>query len=161
MEFLLENGANVNAKNKHGHTPLHLAASSRSHRLIGSNFKNQKPNIEGMQCLLEKGADIDSKNIIGDTPIHKAAQEGLFEEVKFLISKGAFVNAKNILGRTPLHSACKNKGNLEIVKCLIENGVQIYAKDGQDRLALDYATIKGHLEIVQYLKEKTNSPKGY
>ena len=178
MEFLIENGADVNAKNKHGHTPLHLAATNKSSyrnnfnwagnpftkfKNINNDITKSTNNIASIKCLLDKGADINSKNVIGDTPIHKAAQEGLLEEVKFLISRGAFVNAKNIMGRTPLHSICKNdkflRVNLEIVKCLVENGGQIHAKDGQNRLALDYATINGHLEIAQYLKEKTNSPK--
>ena len=46
------------------------------------------------------------------------------------------------------------RGHLDIVKCLIEKGADVNAKDEDEETALHLASEEGHLEIVQYLIEK-------
>ena len=46
---------------------------------------------------------------------------------------------------------CSQKGQLEIVKYLIEKGKCVYANDIY--LALKWSAINGHLEVVKYLIE--------
>ena len=79
-EFLTDNGADVNATDNDGKTPLHLAAC------FG--------NIEVAQVLIEHGADINQVDQHGMTPLHQAAHNPLTHDmVQFLIDNGASQSA--------------------------------------------------------------------
>lgn len=90
-ELYLQKGADVNARNKDGLTPL-IAAADKGH-------------LEVVKFLVEKGADVNAKDNNGRTPLIAAAPLGYLEMVKFLVDKGADVNAKNNNGITPLKVA--------------------------------------------------------
>ena len=60
IRYLLEAGAEVNAPDKNGATPLHRAVRTRS--------------AAAVQCLLSAGADPRRKNSSGSTPFHLAVQ---------------------------------------------------------------------------------------
>jgi len=87
----LNEGANVNLKDKKGQTPLHHAAESGY--------------TEGAQTLIERGARVNARDKAGRTPLHLAAEIGYTPTVDLLITKGARVNSKDINGRIPLHYA--------------------------------------------------------
>jgi hypothetical protein len=84
-------GADVNAKNEDGVTPLDHAT------LWGHK--------EIVELLLAKGADLNAKDNDGWTSLHNAAYRGHKQIVELLIAEGADVNAKTNDGRTPLDLA--------------------------------------------------------
>ena len=84
-------GANVDARNEIGSTPLHLAASN-GHSLA-------------IEALLADGADINAGGVGEITPLHLAAQNGHAATIKALLIGGAPVNAKAKGGVTPLDLA--------------------------------------------------------
>jgi ankyrin repeat protein len=87
----ITDGADVNAKNRIGWTPLHNAA-----------FSGHKEIVE---LLIDAGADVNAKSgDAGVTPLHYAANKEIAE---LLIAKGAEVNAKSNGGKTPLDYAEK------------------------------------------------------
>ncbi len=59
---LLEVGANAEAKNRLGDTPLHKAA--------------RMGHVEIMKILLEWWADVEAMNYLGDTALHLALRYG-------------------------------------------------------------------------------------
>jgi len=77
VQFLLEKGAKVDARNKRKETALILASlSGRS-----------DPDIA--RALIEAGADIDVKNNNGDTLLKQAMEQSRFKTVKVLLAAGA------------------------------------------------------------------------
>lgn len=83
-----------------------------------------------------------------------AARKSDVAAVKELLAKGADVNAKTQYGATPLSYAC-DRGNLEIVKLLLEHGANVNVKDTFYKATpLTWASSKGHGEIVRALLVK-------
>jgi ankyrin repeat protein len=107
---LLKDGANVNAKDIHSVTPLHIASA--------------RGDCNTMELLIKNGAQVGTKDDSNDTSLHDAAMNGKIEAAKLLIEKGADVNSKNIIGKTPIYSAAES-GNLNLVKFLANKGAKI------------------------------------
>ena len=103
VKSLIAAGAHVNAKDKHGETPLHVAAV-RGYQKIAS-------------MLIIESADVNAIDGRGLTPLHAAALNGQKEAVELLIDKGADLSAKNENGVTPLQMASQN-GHQSIVELL-------------------------------------------
>ena len=138
---LISKGADVNAENRYGWTPLHYALVYRHSDLA--------------QLLIEKGAKYDEKYKTkgGFTYLMAFSSCGLIDYCKELISKGADVNA-SYYGKTPLHYASEN-GHLELAKLLIEKGADVNAKGSYNgETPLHYASENGHLELAKLLIEK-------
>ena len=108
VELLIAEGANVNANNQYGYTPLHLATTKEVAALLISN-----------------GADVNAKIDEGWTSLHSAVANGHKEVVEVLIAKGADVNAKDDDGDTPLLYAYSH---WEIANLLRKHG----AKTGEE-----------------------------
>ena len=106
IKKLLENGANVNARNKWGDTAL-----------MRSALKGHKEVVE---ILIENGANINAKNGLMDTTMMYAAANGHVEIVQLLIDKGADVNAKNYWQYTAIALAALNKHE-KVVKLLADS----------------------------------------
>ncbi len=87
----ITDGADVNAKNDFGSTPL-IAAALEGHKEI-------------VELLTAAGADLISKDEEGVTPLHNAASQGNKEIAQLLIAKGANVNTVDDVGDTPLDFA--------------------------------------------------------
>jgi ankyrin repeat protein len=133
---LLRRGAEVNAKNKDGHTPLFIASK------LG--------RLEVVKMLLLGYATIDAKNNEDYTPLLIASQMGRLEVVKELLKHGAAVNATMNDGATPLYIASQ-QGRLEVVRELLEKGAAVdAAKNGGER-PLFIASQQGHLSVVKEL----------
>ncbi|XP_041360064.1 poly [ADP-ribose] polymerase tankyrase-2-like [Gigantopelta aegis] len=52
--------------------------------------------------------------------------------------------------RQPIHIAA-SRGHLEVLKCLLENGVNINSQDSHHRTPLHCVSVYGHTEIARYL----------
>lgn len=79
---LLANGARVDAVDKAGFTPLHLAY----HKVFA-------------ELLFTHGANVNARDASGRTPLH---QKKNVDAIEFLVSKGADINTRDKEGQTPL-----------------------------------------------------------
>jgi ankyrin repeat protein len=77
----LENGADVNCKDKWGQTPL-----------MESSYYGY---LEIVKVLIENGVDVNCKNDNGDTPLMNSSHMNHLEIVKVLIENGADWNIKD------------------------------------------------------------------
>ena len=163
---LIANGANVNARNRNGETPLHSATASNDNVEVikflvanGADVNAQDEwggmpffimrNVEIAEFILSQGFDVNTKCERGRTPLHVAVFNDNAEVVKFLIANGADVNAQDEEG-TPLHLALLER-NVEIAKFLITQGADVNAKDVDGMSSLAYAVNNNAFEIVRLL----------
>jgi hypothetical protein len=110
VQNLISLGADVNAPDQIGNTPLHQAVSGcPEFRYEDEEFYptcSAKPaHVEIAALLITSGANPNVVNVNGETPLHWAAFHGSKETVEVLLSKGANVNAKNVYDETPLDYA--------------------------------------------------------
>lgn len=109
MKLLAAKGANLNARDKLGGTPLLSSVLQKSTEMV--------------QTLLELGADPNMSDKDGFTPLVVAAAEGLLDITKSLLEHNAQINTAGSLGVTPL-AAAKIGGHAELVKLLRERGAK-------------------------------------
>jgi ankyrin repeat protein len=133
---LLKEGANPNARDKNGRTPLMESAS-----------EGYTPVV---RALLENGAEVNAKDHVGWTALFWAAFSNRTETLRALVAHGADVNARDGEGRTALSWAASS-GYTEVVLALIEKGGHVNAKDSYGWTALMSAVDLGQLDTVKAL----------
>src|ERR1035437_3461976 len=106
--FLISKGADVNALDSDGDTPLFNAGTKRG---VADVFR----------LLLVNGAQVNVQNKDGLTPLHKAAADGSKEIFELLLDQGAELEVENNEGRTPLDYAALrgNQVNFEPLRAKI------------------------------------------
>ena len=139
VRLLLDQGANVGARNWRGNRPLHLAATGK--RLAR----------ELTAMLLERKADPNVEDLYERTVLHAAVMARAKPEVvKLLLDAGAKIEARCIDKYTPLLLAAK-AGDLPLVKLLVQYKAKIDSTDRNRQTSLHYAAKYGHLEIARFL----------
>jgi hypothetical protein len=97
---LLAKGANIEARNEAGATPLMWAS-------IGGH-------VQAVAVLLNRGADINARSNSGATALKGAAAHGQLEIVKLLVARGADLHMRDNQGMSSIDAA-QNAGQNEIV----------------------------------------------
>lgn len=118
VEFLLDHGADVNARDSNGgFTAIDLALSSYHHQDV-------------LQLLIAHGANVNTASKQGTTPLEEAAMRGQMDALQLLLSKGAQVNTLDSGGDTALLWALL-MGHTDAAKMLIDAGADVNVRDGK------------------------------
>ena len=73
IKLLILKGAEVNAMNNDGYTPLHQAIESEvDEDMYPSDGIRKRPMGEIVKLLIESGANVNAKTLEGETPLHFA-----------------------------------------------------------------------------------------
>jgi Raf kinase inhibitor-like YbhB/YbcL family protein len=134
---LVAGGADVNAKDAEGVTPLMRAASAGRGDMV--------------RLLLTSGADPNAKASGAVTALMMASLGGYMDAVAPLIAARSDVVAKDSQGRTALMAAASS-GDAAIVEALLKAGADVKAEDASSSTALTYAAAEGHAAAVEALQ---------
>lgn len=147
IRLLVDSGAEINAKDVYGQTPLHFAA-------MRGNDPAARDLLKCPHILVEAR---DSQLM---TPLYVASTYGYVDIARRLIFAGANLLSKDESAQTPLHRAAM-EGNLEIVELLLNSASTIGGSKMVDRLvkesdteretALHHAVNNGHYKITEKL----------
>jgi ankyrin repeat protein len=181
IKALLARGADVNAKDQWGATPLH-AATIQGHE-------------EVVKLLLTRGANINVQDNRRATPLHYALVTENELMIKLLIERHANLNVVDEEGQTPAatimhegyaganqgpetaearasHRRCAEiarillaaganatihlaayAGDLEKVKSIVATGTDVNTRDKDGRTALHWAAVAGRKDVAVFLLE--------
>lgn len=130
VHLLLSRGAQINALNKSGETPLHMIPE-------GDHVKIDD-KIRIMQLLIQAGVNIHQQNTNGLTALYNFVKSpNDLPAAQLLIDHGADVNATTNNGFSILHHAI-NYSNLPAVKLLLHYGADVNAITLDGRRPLHY-----------------------
>ena len=158
LTFLLQKGADLEARITNGETPLMIAAWKNHKDGILKLIEKCKSQSDGkcpiifqtgtkgwtalhyaarwntdtyiIKLLLSNGAEMDAVEENEVSPLQFAADEGRLEAIRVLVAAGANIDAKDQWGRTSLMRAIKAK-HVAAAQLLIELGANIQEKSYQ------------------------------
>lgn len=153
VEYLLQQGADPNARDAYGKTVLLLAVEAA---LLGTNNRRFKIYIDIIALLLNQPSiEVDLVYEDNMTPLMAAAHKGNCEIGNLFIKK------EGLLKKVDLDSATENKttalmlaaegGHLGFVKILVEANANTISINEQENNALMIAAKEKHFLIVEYL----------
>jgi ankyrin repeat protein len=120
--MLIRSGADPDAKEAEGHTPLYRASTGHVARV-----------------LLAAGATVDvASGPTRGTALHQASRRGYVSVAQALLDHGATIDARDAKEQTPLRRAV-NCRQLRIVRLLVRHGADPHAADRRGVTPLDVA----------------------
>lgn len=140
VKRMLENGVYINARNKHGDTPLLAATKAGQNRIV--------------RTLLEHGADVNLADACGWTPLMCAIVQGLDDMTTELLHNRPDVNARSESGDTVLTRAALRSPPV-IIEELLRRGADVNAADRYARTALMIAKEHRRAEVISLLTKAT------
>ncbi len=150
IEFLIQNGAEVNAVGNNGISPL-MGACDLFQR-------DPQASEELIKILISKGVNIDfplpsTSPAAGGTVLHYAVLQGYQRLIDLFLDKGGNINVQNLHKENLIGFACKIK-NEEIAIYLLERNANIFEKNKLGYTAVEYAISRNMINFIKILSKK-------
>ncbi|KAK4380852.1 putative protein S-acyltransferase 23 [Sesamum angolense] len=137
VQYIIEHGGEVNAKDNAGQTALHWAAVRGS--------------IAAADVLLQNGARVEVADVNGYRPVHVAAQYGQTGFLNYIVAKyHADFDVPDNDGRSPLHWAAY-KGFADTIRLLLFRDASQGRQDKEGCTPLHWAALRGNVEACSVL----------
>ena len=160
--ILLKNGAEVNAENRRGATPLHYACDPRP---VSCGARSREQQAKLIELLVQNGAKPNQTDRSGVSPLHRAVRARSAAAVGQLLKSGAKADlAVAKKGTTPLHLAVQSTGaggtagavdeQFEIIELLLRYGGDPGAKDSRGKTVFDWTTNDGVIAALRGRKKR-------
>ncbi|MCJ1251625.1 hypothetical protein MMC30_008860 [Trapelia coarctata] len=146
VRYLLDQGANVNAADDDGESPLHVALA-----------RAKDYNVS--RLLLERGGDICNRGADGRTPTHTYPNETVR---RVLLCHGKFLEAsiRDCQGMTSVHYlAWSSKTTVADIQVILAGDPSCLSiKDNGGRSILHFAAQRGNCSLLRYVLSLPNTP---
>jgi hypothetical protein len=159
LQFLLDEGVDVNGTDDRSRTALHLILQRSSY--------SDHDDATIAEILVKAGADIEAADCHGRTVLIKAAALQRTRLVQFLLGKGANVQARDHQHLTALHVATGMGMNhplwvtlrsdtqmFGVLQALLDAGADINAECGSQNTMLTTACLGKHYRLMSFLVER-------
>ena len=133
----LKHGANLNARNSKGDTPLMLAL--------------KKGDLNAAEVLIQKGSSLFVSNADTRNPLSAIFEMDSGARMRLFSATGA--NSADFLGESMLHYAVR-ENNADVVSELLSLGADRNAHNRKGETPKDIAQAKGYQEILAILERK-------
>ena len=143
----MQTGADPNARDGGGRTPLHNVAPSGNPGMV--------------RALLAAGADPNTRDRWGETPLHEVALWGNAGMVRVLLAAGADPTARDDSGQTPLNAAMYFRNDIDAgtVTALLEAGADPMARRPDGDTPLHRAAEGGREDAIRALLAAGADPR--
>jgi hypothetical protein len=139
VQDLLAQGADPNAMDFDGETPLHAAARLGDADIVAT--------------LLDHGADPGALALYDTTPLHISVRDQRVEVTRQLLEQGADANALDGFGHAPLHDAAL-RNDLRSARLLLASGADAGLKGTAGQTPLDLAERAGDQTMLNLLASR-------
>jgi ankyrin repeat protein len=145
--ILIDRGADANAENNDGRTPLLILSDSRVHN---------GDAIDLLCVLLKRGAVVNRRDKNGETPLLLAMGRGGLKFARILLEHGADASVKKINRKTLLHllleSQIRSEGEaLDLLWLLLDHGAVANGRDVNNQTPLQLAMKRNWLKLARIL----------
>ncbi|XP_048844850.1 neurogenic locus notch homolog protein 1-like [Brienomyrus brachyistius] len=174
---LLDAGADANAQDRMGRTPLHAAVAADAQGVFQILIRNRATDlnarmddgttplilaarlaVEGMvEQLAHCHADVNAVDVHGKSALHWAAAVNNVEAVLILVKNGANRDLQDLKEETPLFLAAR-EGSFDAARVLLDHCCSRDITDHLDQLPRDVACERMHHDIVQLLDHYNLAP---
>jgi len=164
--LLLRNGADINAVDARGYSPLQIACDTGDERALHSLLElgadvdyvgfahTNTADSQGPETIAEfrdaRGKYGDATCASGETALQIAVKNGYLNLTRMLLEKGAKVNLVDNRGDAALLKAAKY-GSKKMVQMLLRHGAEVNASNLEGETALGSAALLGHISCVDIL----------
>jgi ankyrin repeat protein len=133
---IVERGANTEASNISGETPLFIAVKANAASTV--------------RALLQAGASLTGRDSLGNTALHTAVRSNAVQSAEALLDAKINIDAYNLYGQTPLHDAVRLDA-YDTQTLLVRRGANIEVRDNEGNTPLLLAVRAGPYRSAEHL----------